>query len=80
MPLYALKCPNCGCEIEVLQSGIEAVMCSCGSKMERIYSNPPMLIIRGDGGYPTRRKQFQNTTFRNHPQLEPGKHRAYFGL
>ena len=80
MPLYALECPNCGCEAEVLQSRAEELICNCGSKMERIYSEPPMLIIRGEGGYPTRRKQFRNTTSRNHPQLEPEKNRTYFGL
>ena len=80
MPLYALKCPNCGCEIEVLQSRDEEVICPCGSKMERIYSNPPMIIIRGEGGYPSRRKQFRNTTFRNHPHLEAERHRTYIGL
>ena len=81
MPLYDLECPNCGCEIEVLQSRAdEGAICSCGSKMERIYSNPPMIIIRGEGGYPSRRKQFRNTTFRNHPQLEPEKNRTYIGL
>ena len=80
MPLYALKCPSCGCQSEVLQSRDEEVICNCGSKMERIYSNPPMIIIRGEGGYPSRRKQFRNTTSRNHPQLEPEKNRAYLGL
>ena len=46
--------------------------------MDRKYSNPPMIKIKGEGGYPSRRKQIRNTTSRNHPQLEPEKNRLYF--
>jgi len=77
MPLYDFKCPGCGSEMEVLNK--TEVICECGSQMERKFSNPPMVKIRGEGGYPSRRKQVRNTTSRNHPQLEHEKNRVYFG-
>jgi len=79
MALYDYKCSKCGSEMEILNP-VGVVRCPCGNEMERKFTNPPMVKIRGEGGYPSRRKQIRNTTSRNHPQLEHEKHRVYFGL
>ena len=79
MPLYDFRCSNCGYEIEVLQYSLTEVSCDqCGMSMERKFSAPPMVKMKGEGGYPSRRKQVGNTTFRNHPQLEHDPKRVYF--
>ena len=79
MPLYDFRCSNCGNETEVLRrNATEVVSCECGTPMEHRFSAPPMIKIKGEGGYPSRRKQVGNTTFRNHPPLEHNPKRVYF--
>lgn len=80
MPLYDFRCSDCGNETEVLRNSLaEVVSCvQCGSPMERRFSSPPMIKIKGAGGYPSRRKQVRNTTYRIHPQLEHDPKRVYF--
>ena len=75
MPVYGYKCSSCGEEIEVLQSVMADVEC-CGVKMDRVIS-PAMIKIKGEGGYPSRRKQIFNTTKQNHPKLEHEPNRVY---
>ena len=72
MPLYDFHCPNCGYETEVLQFSLtEVVTCiECGEIMERKPSLGIMVKMKGEGGYPSRRKQVFNTTLRKHPKLE----------
>ena len=79
MPLVDFRCSKCGYEIEVLTYNLTEKCIECGSEMVRIFSNPPMIKIKGAGGYPSRRKQVRNTTSRNHPQLEHEKNRVYYG-
>ncbi|KKN50786.1 hypothetical protein LCGC14_0629560 [marine sediment metagenome] len=78
MPLYDFRCSDCGNETEVLLNRMTEVSCECGSSMEHRFSAPPMIKITGEGGYPSRRKQVRNTTFRDHPQLEHDPKRVYF--
>lgn len=80
MPLYDFLCPDCGYQIEVLQMSPDlTVGClECDSLMERVFSAPPMIKIKGAGGYPSRRKQIRNTTKQTHPKLEHEPHRVYF--
>lgn len=79
MPLYDFYCLNCGNETEVLQRWTEVVSCEkCGTSMTHRFSAPPMVKIKGAGGYPSRRKQIQNTTYRIHPPLEHDPKRVYF--
>ena len=75
MPVYGLRCSSCGEEVEVVQSVMADVEC-CGVKMERLVY-PAMIKIKGEGGYPSRRKQVFNTTSRNHPKLEHEPNRVY---
>jgi len=75
MPIYEYKCSECGRETEVLQYGDKVVEC-CGIPMgKKLF--PSMIKIKGEGGYPSRRKQIQNTTYRNHPSLEHKPNRIY---
>ena len=80
MPLFDFTCPSCGHKVEVLQhSKTEVVDCiKCGTEMERKFPAPAMVIIKGEGGYPARRKQIRNTTKQNHPSLEHDPKRIYF--
>ncbi len=68
MPLYDFKC-TCGKEREVYTYDLTPITCDCGLQMERIYNNFPMVKMKGEGGYPSRRKQIFNTTMRKHPEL-----------
>lgn len=76
MPLYCYRCSECGSKREVFQHSMTDVEC-CGKTMERIISIP-MVKIKGAGGYPSRRKQIRNTTYRIHPKLEHEPNRVYF--
>lgn len=80
MPLYDYRCSECGHETEILQTkwGTEVVICNCGTPMERRFTAPAMIKIKGEGGYPSRRKQIFNTTKRNHPPLEHETNKVYF--
>ncbi len=78
MPIYEYICPDCGYETEVIQYGMEVKDCvSCGIPMERRFTSPAMIKIKGAGGYPSRRKQIRNTTSRIHPTLEHEPNRIY---
>ncbi len=72
MPIYDYTCPTCGYRTEVLQfSKTETIFCiKCGSQMERKFPSNVMIKMKGEGGYPSRRKQIFNTTKRNHPKLD----------
>jgi len=76
MPIYEYKCSECGYETEVLQTNYADVQC-CGKPMIRKISSPAMIKIKGEGGYPSRRKQIRNTTYRIHPKLEHDPKRVY---
>jgi len=77
MPLFDFKCP-CGNVEEVYTYDLtKVVTCECGLQMERLYNGFPMVKIKGQGGYPSRRRQVFNTTSRNHPPLEHDKNRIY---
>jgi putative FmdB family regulatory protein len=76
MPLYDLTCDYCGYEIEKLMGMKEPMpLCpTCKNGMRIQYSAPPMVKYKGEGGYPSRKRQVFNTTSRNHPPLEKKKH------
>lgn len=80
MPLFDIVC-GCGHREErLLGMNKEVPDCPvCNTKMEKEFSScPPMIKIKGEGGYPSRRKQIFNTTSRNHPTLEKEKKPIYF--
>ncbi len=70
MPLYDLYC-DCGHEREKLLGMFESIpLCpECGSMMSRAIGKNIMVKMKGEGGYPSRRKQIFNTTMRKHPEL-----------
>ena len=70
MPLYTYRCPDCGYETDVLQTYLAEVVCKCGVSMERKFPSNIMIKMKGEGGYPSRRKQIFNTTNRIHPKLD----------
>ena len=57
MPIYAYKC-ECGLEIEKVQKiGENATLCpECGAPMKKMPTFPAMVKMKGEGGYPSRRK------------------------
>lgn len=57
MPIYAYEC-ECGQELEkVQQIGEDAALCpKCGAKMRKQPTFPAMVKMKGEGGYPSRRK------------------------
>ncbi len=69
MPLYTYRCNKCQKEIEKVQFFNGIVPQCCGTDMMRLPSFNIMVIMKGEGGYPSRRKQIFNTTMRNHPKL-----------
>ncbi|KKK60774.1 hypothetical protein LCGC14_3021020, partial [marine sediment metagenome] len=42
---------------------------NCSSTMHRAIGKNIMVKMKGEGGYPSRRKQVFNTTMRKHPEL-----------
>jgi len=63
---------------EVFQHKMADVEC-CGIPMRRMPTAPAMIKIKGEGGYPSRRRQISNTTKQTHPTLEHEPNRTYFG-
>lgn len=57
MPIYAFKC-ECGHELEkVQQIGGNTALCpKCGTPMKKMPTFPVMVKMKGEGGYPSRRK------------------------
>ncbi len=70
MPLYDLRC-ECGYTEERLLRMFESLPnCpKCDKQMEMKFAAPPMVKVKGEGGYPSRRRQIFNTTKRIHPKL-----------
>ena len=62
MPIYKFTC-KCGREIEkICEMGGETPLCSkCGGRMLKRLTFPAMVKVKGDGGYPSRRKEFRDT-------------------
>ena len=57
MPIYEYKCSRCELELEKVQGFEEATPCpECGEKMVKLPTFPAMVKIKGEGGYPSRRK------------------------
>lgn len=62
MPIYLFQCNNCMQEIERLCTFGEIALCpNCGKMMVRKPTFPAMVKIKGEGGYPSRRKQVKGT-------------------
>lgn len=78
MPIYGYKCSRCGTKTEMLQRIGEKPPVCCDKEMGKEPTYPVMVKITGEGGYPSRRKQIRNTTFRNHPPLEKELNRTHF--
>lgn len=70
MPLYELIC-DCGKTEEKLLAIYEPIPAcpDCHKNRRKGFSGNTMVKIKGEGGYPSRRKQLFNTTQRNIPKL-----------
>jgi len=71
MPLYNLYC-DCG-HTEDRIGGIydpNPACPDCGTILKRAVGSNIMVKMKGEGGYPARRKQIFNTTYRIHPELK----------
>jgi len=62
MPIYEYIC-ECGCEVEEIQKmGSEAPVCpKCGVGMIKKPTHPSMVKWKGEGGFPSLRKQHKGT-------------------
>lgn len=62
MPLYIYLC-KCGRELERIQPmGENNTFCpECGMQMIKMPTFPAMVKMKGEGGYPSRRKHFKGT-------------------
>lgn len=58
MPIYLYKCQVCSLELEKVQGIEENIpLCPhCGGEMAKQPTFPAMVKIKGEGGYPSRRK------------------------
>jgi len=63
MAIYVYKCNACGHEDEVLLSrAVKALSCSqCRGISPQQPTFPAMVKIKGEGGYPSRRKYLRGT-------------------
>jgi predicted nucleic acid-binding Zn ribbon protein len=61
VPIYDLKCRDCGKEAERLLSINEELPVCCGVPMQKKPTFPCMVIMDGMGGYPSRRKYCTGT-------------------
>ncbi len=70
MPLYDLYC-DCGYNLEKLLGIYEPnpTCPNCGIVLKKAVGHNIMVKMKGEGGYPSRRRQIFNTTQRIHPKL-----------
>lgn len=78
MPLYDVICPKCDHEGEVISYGGKIECPVCGNPMLKRPGANVMVKMKGEGGYPSRRRQIFNTTKNNHPKLEKEIHKSTF--
>ena len=80
-PIYDLRC-DCGFveSDKFLWNTQELPKCpDCNERLKISYTGSVMIKMKGEGGYPSRKKQVFNTTNRNHPPLEKAKNATTFG-
>jgi predicted nucleic acid-binding Zn ribbon protein len=62
MPLYVYGCDKCGSKQELYQPTMEALPPKCcGEDMAKLPTFPSMVKMKGEGGYPSRRKWFHGS-------------------
>ena len=73
MPIYLYFCPKCAVEIEKIQNmGDNATFCpKCGDGMAKMPTFPAMVKMKGEGGYPSRRKFMKGTAPYTTRQVKP---------
>ncbi len=81
MPLYDFYC-DCGYEADRLVGIYEPnpICPTCGSTRKKAVGSNIMVKMKGEGGYPSRRRQVFNTTKQNHPPLEHKRNKVSFGM
>jgi len=75
MPIYQYFCPECAVEIEKIQNvGDNTALCpKCGGLMVKMMTFPAMIKMKGEGGYPSRRKFVKGTAPYTSRQIKPWK-------
>lgn len=70
MPLHDFYC-DCGFRTERLLGIYDPnpVCTNCSNTLKKVVGSNVMVKMKGEGGYPSRRKQIFNTTYRIHPKL-----------
>ena len=58
MPIFEYRCDECQENIEIVNGGIPSC---CNIPMRKLLSFPVMVKIKGEGGYPSRRKLVKGT-------------------
>ena len=61
MPIYGWKCNRCGVTMETYTAIGGDTPIHCGEPMSKMPSFPAMVKVKGDGGYPSRRKEARGT-------------------
>lgn len=71
MPIYEFQC-DCGYSEERLIGIYDSnpVCPNCQRELIKQIGSGIMVKMKGEGGYPSRRKQVFNTTYRKHPKLD----------
>lgn len=67
MPVYDYCCNRCGAEVEELQQVGDASPICCGKEMGKKPTCPAMIKMRGEGGFPSRRKWLKDWTANSPP-------------
>lgn len=63
MPIYRYRCDKCVLELEKVQGINEEIPpCpECGKVLVKVSTYPAMVKVKGEGGYPSRRKYVKGT-------------------
>uniref|UniRef100_A0A6M3LDT9 Uncharacterized protein n=1 Tax=viral metagenome TaxID=1070528 RepID=A0A6M3LDT9_9ZZZZ len=59
MPIFELECEECGNKLEIIQNYGVVQLC-CEKPMKMMPTSHSMFKLKGDGGYPSRVKEFRN--------------------
>ena len=56
MPIYVYHCSGCGVDKELIRQMEQEAPDCCGGVMAKCPTFPAMVKVKGEGGYPSRRK------------------------
>lgn len=59
MPIYILKCEECGRKVERIQGIVGEIPLCCGKTMTKLPTLPAIIKIIGESGVPARSKGYK---------------------